>query len=83
VSSFKHIIFLKQADEAYSIGPAPSQQSYLSMEKIIQVAKISSAQVRCAKYCNAKGTCCVQFMQNYLFEELIFYFLAKIFTFDY
>ncbi|XP_049737609.1 methylcrotonoyl-CoA carboxylase subunit alpha, mitochondrial isoform X3 [Elephas maximus indicus] len=32
------------ADEAYCIGPAPSQQSYLSMEKIIQVAKISAAQ---------------------------------------
>ncbi|XP_077847839.1 methylcrotonoyl-CoA carboxylase subunit alpha, mitochondrial isoform X13 [Macaca mulatta] len=31
-------------DEAYSIGPAPSQQSYLSMEKIIQVAKTSAAQ---------------------------------------
>lgn len=33
-----------QADEAHFIGPAPSQQSYLSMEKIIQVAKISAAQ---------------------------------------
>ncbi|XP_051013022.1 methylcrotonoyl-CoA carboxylase subunit alpha, mitochondrial [Acomys russatus] len=32
------------ADEAYSIGPAPSQQSYLAMEKIIQVAKSSAAQ---------------------------------------
>ena len=32
------------ADEAYFIGPAPSQQSYLSMEKIIQVAKISAVQ---------------------------------------
>ncbi|KAF3827349.1 hypothetical protein GH733_002835 [Mirounga leonina] len=35
---------VNMADEAYSIGPAPSQQSYLSMEKIIQVAKISAAQ---------------------------------------
>ncbi|KAH0517083.1 Methylcrotonoyl-CoA carboxylase subunit alpha, mitochondrial [Microtus ochrogaster] len=33
-----------KADEAYSIGPAPSQQSYLAMEKIIQVAKSSAAQ---------------------------------------
>lgn len=49
VRSFKLVIFLKQADEAYSIGPAPSQQSYLSMEKIIQVAKISAAQVRVMK----------------------------------
>ncbi|XP_077204405.1 methylcrotonoyl-CoA carboxylase subunit alpha, mitochondrial [Paroedura picta] len=32
------------ADEAYAIGPAPSQQSYLSMEKIMQVAKESAAQ---------------------------------------
>uniref|UniRef100_A0A8C6XLR7 Methylcrotonoyl-CoA carboxylase subunit alpha, mitochondrial n=1 Tax=Naja naja TaxID=35670 RepID=A0A8C6XLR7_NAJNA len=32
------------ADEAYCIGPAPSQQSYLSMEKIMQVAKNSAAQ---------------------------------------
>ena len=46
VGFFKHVMFLNQADEAYLIGPAPSQQSYLSMEKIIQVAKISAAQVR-------------------------------------
>ena len=45
VWSVKPVIFLPQADEAYLIGPAPSQQSYLSMEKIIQVAKISAAQV--------------------------------------
>uniref|UniRef100_A0A8C9EYQ1 Methylcrotonoyl-CoA carboxylase 1 n=1 Tax=Pavo cristatus TaxID=9049 RepID=A0A8C9EYQ1_PAVCR len=32
------------ADEAYCIGPAPSQQSYLATEKIIQVAKTSAAQ---------------------------------------
>ncbi|XP_061493390.1 methylcrotonoyl-CoA carboxylase subunit alpha, mitochondrial [Rhineura floridana] len=32
------------ADEAYFIGPAPSQQSYLAMEKIMQVAKKSAAQ---------------------------------------
>ncbi|POI35978.1 hypothetical protein CIB84_000271, partial [Bambusicola thoracicus] len=32
------------ADEAYCIGPAPSQQSYLAVEKIIQVAKTSAAQ---------------------------------------
>jgi len=31
------------ADEAYPIGPAPSTQSYLDMEKIIQVAKKSGA----------------------------------------
>ncbi|XP_041127244.1 methylcrotonoyl-CoA carboxylase subunit alpha, mitochondrial-like [Polyodon spathula] len=32
------------ADEAYHIGPASSQQSYLSMEKIMRVAKTSHAQ---------------------------------------
>ncbi|XP_066457696.1 methylcrotonoyl-CoA carboxylase subunit alpha, mitochondrial [Eleutherodactylus coqui] len=32
------------ADEAYLIGPAASQQSYLAMDKIIKVAKASGAQ---------------------------------------
>ncbi|XP_053315202.1 methylcrotonoyl-CoA carboxylase subunit alpha, mitochondrial [Spea bombifrons] len=32
------------ADEAYLIGPAASQQSYLAMDKILQVAKVSGAQ---------------------------------------
>ncbi|KAM6159513.1 methylcrotonoyl-CoA carboxylase subunit alpha, mitochondrial isoform 2-T2 [Erethizon dorsatum] len=40
----RNSMHVNMADEAYSIGPAPSQQSYLSMEKIIQVAKISAAQ---------------------------------------
>ncbi|KAG8516051.1 Methylcrotonoyl-CoA carboxylase subunit alpha, mitochondrial [Galemys pyrenaicus] len=40
----KNSMHVDMADEAYSIGPAPSQQSYLSMEKIIQVARISAAQ---------------------------------------
>ncbi|XP_025863017.2 methylcrotonoyl-CoA carboxylase subunit alpha, mitochondrial isoform X1 [Vulpes vulpes] len=40
----RNSMHVEMADEAYSIGPAPSQQSYLSMEKIIQVAKISAAQ---------------------------------------
>ncbi|XP_074047126.1 methylcrotonoyl-CoA carboxylase subunit alpha, mitochondrial [Macrotis lagotis] len=35
---------VEMADEAYAIGPAASQQSYLSMEKIIQVAKVSASQ---------------------------------------
>ncbi|XP_068960893.1 methylcrotonoyl-CoA carboxylase subunit alpha, mitochondrial isoform X3 [Petaurus breviceps papuanus] len=35
---------VEMADEAYCIGPAASQQSYLSMEKIIQVAKDSASQ---------------------------------------
>ncbi|XP_060933580.1 methylcrotonoyl-CoA carboxylase subunit alpha, mitochondrial [Limanda limanda] len=31
------------ADEAFHIGPAPSQQSYLSMEKVLEVAKKSGS----------------------------------------
>ena len=37
--------FLPQADEAYHIGAAASRESYLKMEKIIEVAKHSGAQV--------------------------------------
>src|ERR1044072_7508002 len=32
------------ADEAYHIGPAPSAQSYLNIEKILEVAKKSGAE---------------------------------------
>jgi len=35
--------FVKFADEAYLIGPAPSAQSYLLANKIIEVAKLSGA----------------------------------------
>ncbi|XP_036926912.1 methylcrotonoyl-CoA carboxylase subunit alpha, mitochondrial isoform X2 [Sturnira hondurensis] len=40
----RNSMHVDMADEAYFIGPAPSQQSYLSMEKIIQAAKLSAAQ---------------------------------------
>ncbi|XP_009320012.1 PREDICTED: methylcrotonoyl-CoA carboxylase subunit alpha, mitochondrial [Pygoscelis adeliae] len=40
----RNSMHVAMADEAYCIGPAPSQQSYLAMEKIIQVAKVSAAQ---------------------------------------
>uniref|UniRef100_A0A8D2CMU7 Methylcrotonoyl-CoA carboxylase subunit alpha, mitochondrial n=1 Tax=Sciurus vulgaris TaxID=55149 RepID=A0A8D2CMU7_SCIVU len=40
----RNSMHVDMADEAYFIGPAPCQESYLSMEKIIQVAKISAAQ---------------------------------------
>jgi pyruvate carboxylase subunit A len=33
------MLFAKYADEAYLIGPAPSSQSYLNMEKILDVAE--------------------------------------------
>lgn len=35
----KDALFVKYADEAYLIGPAPATQSYLNMQKIINVAK--------------------------------------------
>jgi len=35
--------FLFQADEAYCIGPAESQKSYLNKDKILQVAKDSGS----------------------------------------
>ncbi|XP_060098609.1 methylcrotonoyl-CoA carboxylase subunit alpha, mitochondrial-like [Heteronotia binoei] len=40
----RNSMHVAMADEAYAIGPAPSQQSYLAMEKIMQVAKKSAAQ---------------------------------------
>uniref|UniRef100_A0A669PZA9 Methylcrotonoyl-CoA carboxylase 1 n=1 Tax=Phasianus colchicus TaxID=9054 RepID=A0A669PZA9_PHACC len=40
----RNSMHVAMADEAYCIGPAPSQQSYLAVEKIIQVAKTSAAQ---------------------------------------
>ncbi|OPJ78993.1 methylcrotonoyl-CoA carboxylase subunit alpha, mitochondrial isoform A [Patagioenas fasciata monilis] len=40
----RNSMHVAMADEAYCIGPAPSQQSYLAMQKIMQVAKVSAAQ---------------------------------------
>ncbi|KAI6063090.1 Methylcrotonoyl-CoA carboxylase subunit alpha, mitochondrial [Aix galericulata] len=40
----KNSMHVAMADEAYCIGPAPSQQSYLAMEKIIKVAKASAVE---------------------------------------
>ncbi|XP_076879948.1 methylcrotonoyl-CoA carboxylase subunit alpha, mitochondrial [Brachyhypopomus gauderio] len=40
----RHSMHVAMADEAYHIGAAPSQQSYLCMEKVLEVAKTSSAQ---------------------------------------
>jgi pyruvate carboxylase subunit A len=39
----KEALFAKYADEAYLIGPAPATQSYLNMQKVIDVAKESDA----------------------------------------
>nr|XP_015216131.1 PREDICTED: methylcrotonoyl-CoA carboxylase subunit alpha, mitochondrial [Lepisosteus oculatus] len=40
----RHAMHVAMADEAYHIGPAASQQSYLSMEKVIDVARKCGAQ---------------------------------------
>ncbi len=40
----RHALFAKYADEAYCIGPAQAAQSYLNIEKIIQVCLESGAQ---------------------------------------
>ena len=39
----RNAIHTQYADEAYYIGPPPSNQSYLLMDKILEVAKISGA----------------------------------------
>src|SRR5258706_9644471 len=36
-------LHVRMADEAYAIGPAPSRESYLVIDKIIQTAKGSNA----------------------------------------
>lgn len=40
----KDALFAAYADEAYHIGPAPASQSYLKMERMIEVAKQSGAE---------------------------------------
>lgn len=40
----KNALFAKYADEAFPIGPAPAAQSYLNIDKIIEVAKKSGAE---------------------------------------
>ncbi|WWC65189.1 acetyl-CoA carboxylase, biotin carboxylase subunit [Kwoniella dejecticola CBS 10117] len=40
----KDCIHVKMADEAYCIGPAPSTESYLNIDKILAVAKATGAQ---------------------------------------
>ena len=39
------VLVIPQADEAYCIGPAQSQQSYLNKDRILDVAKQTGAQV--------------------------------------
>ena len=37
---------VRYANEAYFIGPAPSAESYLNIDKILEVARISGAIIR-------------------------------------
>lgn len=39
-----HALHVQQADEAYCVGPAPSRDSYLQMDKIIAIAQKSGVQ---------------------------------------
>ena len=36
--------YVSQAEEAYAIGPAPARESYLRMDKILEIARKSGAQ---------------------------------------
>jgi acetyl/propionyl-CoA carboxylase alpha subunit len=38
-----HALHVRYANEAYPIGPAPSRESYLRIDKIIDVARSSGA----------------------------------------
>ncbi|MDP3103660.1 MAG: acetyl-CoA carboxylase biotin carboxylase subunit [Candidatus Methanoperedens sp.] len=40
----KHALFAKYADEAYHIGPAPASQSYLNMDKILDIAHTTGSE---------------------------------------
>lgn len=40
----RHAMFVQEADEAYRIGPPPTNQSYLKMDTILEVVKASGAQ---------------------------------------
>ena len=39
----RHAMFVKEADEAYRIGPPATNQSYLKMDTILDVVKASGA----------------------------------------
>lgn len=42
----RHSMHVQMADEAYLLGPAPSVESYLRADKIIEICKQTGAQVR-------------------------------------
>ena len=39
----KDALFVKYADEAFLLGPAPARASYLNIEKVIDIAKLCGA----------------------------------------
>jgi len=39
-----HSMFVKEADEAFRIGPAASKDSYLKMDTVLEVVKACGAQ---------------------------------------
>ena len=41
----RHSMHTAAADFAYNIGPAPSLQSYLNMDRIIHIAQTTNSQV--------------------------------------
>ena len=40
----RHSMFVKEADQAFRIGPPPTNESYLKMDTIVDVCKASGAQ---------------------------------------
>jgi propionyl-CoA carboxylase alpha chain len=40
----RHSMFVKEADQAYRIGPPPTNQSYLLMDTMLEVVRASGAQ---------------------------------------
>src|SRR5258708_27591069 len=40
----RHSLHVRYADEAYPIGPSPARESYLSIDKIIQVARAAGVE---------------------------------------
>ena len=44
--------FVRMADEAFCIGPAPTKESYLNMDAILDVIKQTGAQAVSTKSCD-------------------------------